>query len=143
MADTSDVRAGRAAEFALSKKAENVIAMDLRGLTTTCDFFVICNGTSDVQVKAIADAINDGLAAEGEKPWHIEGYEGRRWILLDYVDVVVHVFDEETRDYYQLERLWGDARTTEFTDPQLPAEPGGAAAEPEPRGGASGGDQVD
>ena len=121
MARTSEERARRAAELALTKKAENVISMELKGLTSTCDYFVICNGTSDIQVKAISDAIADGLTEEGEKPWHIEGTEGKRWILLDYVDVVVHVFDEETRDYYQLERLWGDAKTVEFADePSLP-----------------------
>jgi ribosome-associated protein len=125
LAGTSKARAGRAAEFALTKKAENVITMDLRGLTSTCDFFVICSGTSDVQVRAIADAIKDGLAGEGERPWHVEGYEGRRWVLLDYVDVVVHVFDVETRDYYQLERLWGDAKIEEFED-QPPSADGGA-----------------
>ncbi len=121
MARTSQERAVRTAELALTKKGENVISMDLRGLTSTCDFFVICGGTSDIQVRAIADAIKNGLNDEGEKPWHVEGYEGKRWILLDYVDVVVHVFDEETRDYYQLERLWGDAKFRTFEDEQ----PGG------------------
>jgi ribosome-associated protein len=116
LARGSEERSARAAEFALSKKAENVLSMDLRGLTSACDFFVIASGTSDVQVKAIADAIKDGLSGEGEKPWHVEGYEGKRWVLLDYVDVVVHVFDEETRDYYQLERLWGDAKFRKFED---------------------------
>jgi ribosome-associated protein len=116
LARTSEERAAEAAEFALSKKAENVVSMDLRGLTSTCDFFLICNGTSDVQVKAIADAVKEGLGGAGEKPWHVEGYEGKRWILLDYVDVVVHVFDTETRDYYQLERLWGDAKFRAFED---------------------------
>ncbi len=118
MARTSEERARRAAELALTKKAENVISMDLKGLSSACDFFVICNGTSAIQVKAISDAIVDGLTEEDEKPWHVEGAEGKRWILVDYVDVVVHVFDEETRDYYQLERLWGDAKTVEFADEQ-------------------------
>lgn len=118
MAMTSEERATRAAELALTKKAENVVSMELKKLTSTCDYFVIASGTSDVQVKAIADAIVEGLKETGEKPWHVEGYEGKRWILLDYVDVVVHVFDEETRDYYQLERLWGDAPTEEFRDEQ-------------------------
>ena len=77
---------------------------------------VIASGTSDVQVRAIADAIVEGLKGDGETPWHVEGYEGKRWVLLDYVDVVIHVFDEETRDYYQLERLWGDAKFREFED---------------------------
>ncbi len=108
--------ATKAAKLALIKKAENVVTMDLRGLVTTCDFFVICNGTSDVHVKAIADAIEDGLREVDEKAWHVEGSEGKRWILLDYVNVVVHVFDEETRDYYQLERLWGDAKIEKHED---------------------------
>lgn len=122
MGRTSEERASRAAELALSKKAENVVTMDLSRLTSACDYFVICSGTSDVQVKAIADAIADGLGDEGEKPWHVEGSEGKRWILLDYIDVVVHVFDEETRDYYQLEMLWGDAKTRKFEDGQGAAE---------------------
>lgn len=108
--------ANRAAKLALTKKAEDVISMDLRGLTSSCDFFVICEGSSDVHVKAIADAIIDGLAESDEKVWHKEGYEGKRWILLDYVNVVVHVFDKETREYYQLERLWGDAKTEVYED---------------------------
>jgi ribosome-associated protein len=113
---TSQELAVLTAELALTKKAENVISMDLRGLTTTCDFFVICHGTSGIQVAAIANAIKDGLTEEGEKPWHIEGAGGKRWILLDCVDVVVHVFDVPTRDYYQLERLWGDAKFQSFED---------------------------
>jgi ribosome-associated protein len=108
--------ANKVAEFALSKKAENVVSLDLRGLTTTCDFFVICEGTSDVHVKAIADAIVEGMKDHDERPWHVEGYEAKKWILIDYVNIVVHVFDVETRDYYQLERLWGDAKVEEYVD---------------------------
>ena len=122
MARTSEERAARAAELALSKKAEDVVSMELKGLTSTCDYFVICSGTSDVQVRAIAEAIRTGLNDDGEKPWHVEGYENKRWILLDYVDVVVHVFDTETRDYYQLERLWGDAKFRVFQDEQPDGE---------------------
>lgn len=106
----------KVAKLALSKKAENIISLDLRKLTTTCDFFVICEGGSDVQVKAIARAILDGMEEVEEKVWHVEGFEAGRWVLLDYVDVVVHVFDTETRDYYQLERLWGDAKIEEYGD---------------------------
>lgn len=116
MVMTLEERAARTAELALSKKAENVLSMDLRGLTSACDIFVICTGTSDVQVKAIADAVKDGMTDDGEKPWHVEGTEGKRWILLDFIDVVVHVFNRETRDYYQLERLWGDAKFETFED---------------------------
>ncbi len=109
----------RAAGLALSKKAEHVIALDLRGLTTSCDYFMICHGNSEVQAGAIAEAIARGLRADGDRVWHIEGAEARQWILLDYVDVVIHVFDKKRRDYYQLERLWGDApvETYEDTEP--------------------------
>ena len=108
--------AGKVAKLALSKKAENVLSLDLRGLTTTCDFFVVCEGSSEVHVKAIADAVVEGMKDAGEKAWHVEGYEAKKWILVDYVNVVVHVFDRETRDYYQLERLWGDAGIEEHKD---------------------------
>ncbi len=133
MAMTSQELAVRTAELALTKKAENVISMDLRGLTSTCDFFVICNGTSGIQVAAIASAIKDGLTEEGEKPWHVEGYAGKRWVLLDCVDVVVHVFDVATRDYYQLERLWGDAKFQTFEDEQ-PGEGNGPVTAADSRG---------
>jgi len=106
----------KVAKLALSKKAERVVSLDLRGLGAPCDFFVICEGGSDTQVKAIADAIAEGMKDVGEKVWHVEGYEARRWVLLDFVSVVVHVFDGETRDYYQLERLWGDAPTQKYED---------------------------
>jgi ribosome-associated protein len=97
------------AEHALGRKAEEILVIDLRGLSPVCDFFVVCHGESDVQVKAIADAIIEGLAETGNRAWHVEGYTGRSWILIDYVDVVVHVFHRETRHYYRLEDLWGDA----------------------------------
>jgi ribosome-associated protein len=97
------------AEHALGRKAEDVLLVDLRGLSPVCDFFVICHGESDVQVKAIADAVIEGTLATGTKAWHVEGYQGRSWILIDYVDVVVHIFHRETRLYYRLEDLWGDA----------------------------------
>ncbi len=116
MYKTSKRFVNKVAKLALSKKAENVISLDLRGLVTTCDFFVICEGSSNVHVKAIADAILDGMTDVGEKAWHVEGAEVKRWILLDYVNVVVHVFDTETREYYQLERLWGDAKTKVYED---------------------------
>lgn len=97
------------AEHALGRKAAEILLIDLRGLSPVCDFFVICHGESDTQVKAIADAILEGLGQTGNRAWHVEGYAGRSWILIDYVDVVVHVFHRETRAYYRLEDLWGDA----------------------------------
>lgn len=98
-----------AARLALEKKAEDVVILDLSGLSSVCDYFVVASGRSETQVKAIAERVEDGLAERGAKPWHREGYAGRRWILLDFVDTVVHVFHRETREYYLLERLWGDA----------------------------------
>lgn len=83
--------------------------LDLRGLDGVCDFFVLATASSEVQVRAIADAVEEGLKAEGVRPWHVEGYEARRWILLDYVDFVVHVFHAKAREYYLLDKLWGDA----------------------------------
>jgi ribosome-associated protein len=101
-------------EAALSKKASAPIALDLRDLEGVCDYFVIVSGSSDVQVKAIAEAVEDRLREHGQRPWHVEGMEGRRWVLLDYVEFVVHVFHEKTREYYLLDRLWGDARSVDL-----------------------------
>jgi len=102
--------AKRIAEFALSKKASDVALMDLRKKSSATDFFVVCSGDSEPQVKAIADAILDGMEIKGFNVWHTEGFHARRWILLDYVDVVVHVFHKELRTFYNLERLWSDAK---------------------------------
>lgn len=98
-----------AAEAALSKKAEDIVALDLRALDGVADYFLICSAQSDLQVKAIAEAVEEKLSERGAEPWHVEGMEGRRWVLLDYVEMVVHVFHHRTREYYLLERLWGDA----------------------------------
>ncbi len=104
------------AEAALDKKAENVVSLDLRKLPdAACDFFVICSANTGVQVKAIADNIVDKIQKEtGEYPWHKEGFDNLEWVLLDYVDIVVHVFRKENREYYQLEELWLDAERKEF-----------------------------
>lgn len=103
-----------AAEAAAGKKASDLVGLDLSDLDGVADFFLICSGASEPQVKAISEAVEDRLRAMGARPWHIEGREGRRWVLLDYVDVVVHVFHEKTREYYLLERLWGDARSVDL-----------------------------
>jgi len=104
----------RAVELAVGKKAEDVVLIDLRRVTNIADYFVICTARSDVQVGAVADGIVEGLAAAKHKVWHAEGYQVRSWILLDYVEVVVHIFLPEARDYYALERLWGDAPVESF-----------------------------
>ena len=85
------------------------MVLDLRGISTATDYFVIASGTSDVQVKAIAEHVLDELREEGVRPQHVEGAGGGRWVLLDYVDFVVHVFHPQARSFYQLENLWGDA----------------------------------
>ena len=99
----------RSAELSLELKAHEVIVLDLRGISTATDYFVIASGTSDVQVKAIAEHIVDELREEGVRPQHVEGVSGGRWVLLDYIDFVVHVFHPQARSFYQLENLWGDA----------------------------------
>ena len=104
----------RAAHAARSKKAHDLVALDLRVLDGVADYFLICSGGSEVQVKAVAEAVEEKLREAGARPWHVEGLEGRRWVLLDYVEMVVHVFHEKTREYYMLDRLWGDARSIEL-----------------------------
>ncbi|MBI1798097.1 MAG: ribosome silencing factor [Candidatus Eisenbacteria bacterium] len=104
----------RAADAALSKKAHDLVALDLRDFGSVSDYFFICSASSDVQVKAVAEAIEERLREAGARPWHVEGLEGRRWVVLDYVDVVAHVFHQKTREYYMLDRLWGDARSVDL-----------------------------
>jgi ribosome-associated protein len=95
------------------KKAADLIVLDLRRAAGFTDFFVICSGTNPRQIRAIADAIIESLAASGVKPAHVEGYDRSEWVLVDYFDFVVHVFAPETRLYYGLERLWGNAERIE------------------------------
>jgi ribosome-associated protein len=92
-----------------SKQAVKLVVLDLRPSAGFTDFFVIASGTNTRQVRAIADAVMDTLAAKGAKPAHVEGYDRSEWILLDYFDFIVHVFAPETRVFYDLERLWGNA----------------------------------
>ena len=106
---TPKVLARTCCDLAFDKKAEDAIIIDLRKLNAPTDYFVICSASTDRQVKAIADNVVEGLEEKGHKPWHIEGYAAKRWVLIDYVDVVVHIFDNETRAFYSLETLWGDA----------------------------------
>jgi ribosome-associated protein len=107
---TPKTLAKKIAKFALSKKASDVTIMDLRKLTDMTDFFVICSADSDTQVKAVADSVADGTQQIGINAWHTEGLTHRQWILLDYVDVVVHIFHKHARRFYALEKLWGDAK---------------------------------
>lgn len=98
-----------AGKLALSKKGFDVKILKLKKLSSVCDYFVICSGSVDIHVKAIADAIEDGLRAKGIRVSHREGGSRSTWTLLDYFDVVVHVFTEDARQFYALEKLWGDA----------------------------------
>lgn len=98
-----------AAEAADGKKAFDLLVLDLKGLTSIADYFVVCSASSTTQIGAIADGIGHALAGENVRPSHIEGGADATWILMDYGDVVVHIFDEPTRTYYSLDRLWGDA----------------------------------
>lgn len=102
--------ASLAVDAAMDKKAENVSVLDLRGISGVADYFVLATGSSDLQIRAIANAIQDEIEDEcDERPWHKEGLEHLKWVLLDYVDVVVHIFTREKREHYGLERLWGEA----------------------------------
>ena len=93
-----------------------ILVMDLRKLTDTTDYFILCTGNSDPHVRALADEVCEQSKLAGDPPWHIEGYATRRWILVDFVHVVVHLFRREAREFYALERLWGDAPFTRFED---------------------------
>jgi len=97
------------AEAADEKKTFDILILDLRGLTYLADYFVICSGSNTSQVGAIADQIMQVLAMQGVHASHVEGQAGATWVLMDYGDVVVHIFDEQTRIYYSLEKLWHDA----------------------------------
>lgn len=102
----------------LDKKAKDIKIMDLRKVPQAiADFFVICSGSSAPQVHAITDSVEDVVYREtGENPRHKEGKTNKEWILLDYIDVVVHIFKQEKRDYYSIEELWGDAKITSIAD---------------------------
>jgi ribosome-associated protein len=101
--------AQRAAALALELKAVDVVILDVRGVADVTDCFVIASGTSDAHVRGIANHVLDELRSEGVRAHHEEGLQQGRWVLLDYVDVIVHLFHPQLRDFYQLERLWGDA----------------------------------
>lgn len=97
------------AQAAEDKKARDVIILDMRKISDIADFFMICSGSSTRQVKAISDHIVEKLEKSGQKVWHVEGHHHALWVLLDCGDVVVHIFEGRTREFYNLERLWGDA----------------------------------
>jgi ribosome-associated protein len=104
-----------AIQAAQEKKAIDVILLDLKGIASFTDNFVICSGTSTPQNQAISDEIETKLKQQGRLPTHIEGYQQAEWILMDYSDFVVHIFSPKTRDFYNLERLWREAPRMEMT----------------------------
>ena len=99
-----------AAKLAVERHCSNVVVMDLKGISPATDYFVIATGTSDRQMRSVAEEINDIARKKKQLLFGRAGYEQGRWILLDFIDVVIHLFDSEYRDYYDLELLWGDAR---------------------------------
>jgi ribosome-associated protein len=114
MSLTSKEFALKAAEAALKKKALDLIILDLSGLTVIADYFVICSGESTTQVKAIAEFVEHEFIQKGIRPAGKEGLNFGHWVLLDYGDVIIHIFEKETREYYNLEKLWMDAKPIEF-----------------------------
>lgn len=98
------------------RKGLDLVVMDLRQVSDTADFFVLCTGTSEPHVKALSEDVVERLRAAGHRPWHVEGAGSLRWVLVDLVDIVIHVFRHEARQYYSLERLWGDAGMMHFDD---------------------------
>ena len=112
----------RAVRAALDKKATKVVVLDLRKTPAFTDFFVLCSGQNPRQVKAIADAVEEAMRAAKIKPAHVEGYDRAEWILMDYFSFIVHVFVPQTREFYSLERLWGDAERIAI-DEQSEARP--------------------
>jgi ribosome-associated protein len=108
--------AKKIAQLTLTKKAHDVVLLDLRKVSDMTDFFIVCSADSDIQVKAIADAVLDGTDELGVPAWHSEGLSQRQWVLLDYIDIVVHIFHKEVRKFYSIEKLWGDAKIETITD---------------------------
>lgn len=104
------------AEAALERNARDGVVLDLRGLSDATDYFLVASGESDTHTRSIAENVRERLEEHGETPAGVEGREAGRWILLDYIDIVVHVFLPRVREYYQLERLWGDAPKARIED---------------------------
>lgn len=107
-------RAKEVAQLIDNKKGDDVRVLHIGTLTSIGDYFVVATGNSTTQVKALADAVDEKLSAQGIEPRRIEGYTSASWILMDYNDVIIHIFLKETREFYSLERLWGDAPEVEW-----------------------------
>lgn len=103
-------------DLIFEKKGFDLRIIDLKKVTNIADYFIICSADSDIQVKAIADHIEEKLKDEGIRLWHKEGYSSLNWVLLDYIDFVIHIFRKEAREFYNLEKLWGDAPIQDIED---------------------------
>jgi ribosome-associated protein len=123
-AEESRQAAVAAARAAAAKQAEHITILDVHGLIVITDYFVICSGATERQVRTIVEEIEKALRDLGRKPVRREGESERRWVLLDYVDLVVHVFTEQEREYYELERLWGDAPRSAWEDDGIASSSG-------------------
>ena len=110
---TSSELAAQIAQLSLDMKGDQILSLDVRKLTSITDYFIICSADTDIQVKGIADFIRKNTF---HKPIRTEGYEQLNWVLLDYIDVIVHIFRTTERNYYQIEKLWADAPTIEYSD---------------------------
>lgn len=110
------------ARIAEENKAEDVVVLDLRDRSGICDYFIICTGTSERQMRTIADYIDEHAAKTNQPRFNLSGYDQAQWVLADYVDVVIHIFSRDSRHYYDLELLWGDAPRLEW---QASRQPGG------------------
>ena len=116
LVENSQQIASQIADLMIDKKALDIQILDVRGLTTLTDFFVICTSESQPQSRAICNHIEDEMLKEGIKPWHKEGVEKLDWVLVDFVNIVVQIFSRESREFYDFERLWGDAKITKVDD---------------------------
>ncbi len=119
---SSEILTKKITNHIFNKKGYDVIVLDLKNIASFTDYFVICSADSDTQVKAIAEEVEEELRKEGIKCWHREGLKALNWVLLDYVDVVVHVFHKDARAYYSIEKLWGDAPSVLVKDTKTPGK---------------------
>lgn len=118
-------------------KAQDIVILDVRGQTIIADFFLVCTGTSSTHVQAIAQNVQDHLRMEARRRAKPEGDTESHWIVMDYSDVILHVFDAETREFYDLERLWSDAKVSRYQSPQSPIQDAAQAQNPAPGTGST------
>jgi ribosome-associated protein len=120
---TGEQQAGLVSEAMLDKKGEDIVVLDIRGMSIIADFFVVCSGKSTLQVQAISDAVEEKLERAGVQIRRREGYDQGRWIVLDTGDVMVHLFNAEEREFYKLERLWTNGDNIRYVHPQIEGAP--------------------